>query len=145
VSETADSSSFDQFLRERESAAEAYVNGDAGPVEEITTGESPATFFGPDGSAITGPDEIRTAFSRGAQMFTEGGQSRLEVLQADASGDVAFWCGIQHATVRMAADGSTTEMPLRITEVFRREGSDWRLVHRHADALSDDAPDRRAE
>lgn len=25
--------------------------------------------------------------------------------------------------------------PLRVTLVFRREDSDWRLVHRHADAL----------
>ena len=27
------------------------------------------------------------------------------------------------------------DWPLRVTLVFRRESSDWRLVHRHADAL----------
>ena len=27
------------------------------------------------------------------------------------------------------------DWPLRVTLVFRRESSDWRLVHRHSDAL----------
>ena len=28
------------------------------------------------------------------------------------------------------------EWPLRVTLVYRREGSEWRLAHRHADPLA---------
>ena len=129
------SGDFQEFMRIREQAASAYVNGDADPVEAMTTEAAPASFFGPDGGSMTEPAAIREAYRSGAQMFASGGESRLEVLDARAGGDIAYWCGIQHATVRLVADGSTVEMPLRITEIFRRERSTWKLVHRHADPL----------
>ena len=132
---TGQAGDFGEFMRLREQAASAYVNGDGGPVDALATDTAPASFFGPGGGAVTEPSAIRDAYRSGAGMFAAGGESRLEVLDARASGDIAYWCGIQHATVRLASDGSTVEMPLRITEIFRREGSTWRLVHRHADPL----------
>lgn len=129
----SEATDFQEFMRRREVAARAYVNGDPGPVDAMSTTHSPATFFGPDDSVVSGPARIGTAFKNGAEMFAEGGDTTVEVLQAHQSGDVAFWCGLQHATVRLKSDGSRVEMPLRITEFFRREGSEWKLVHRHAD------------
>lgn len=126
---------FRDFMRIREQAASAYVAGDGGPVDALATDAAPASFFGPDGGVVAEPAAIRDAFRSGAERFAPGGESRLEVLDARAGGDVAYWCGIQHAAVRSAADGSSVRMSLRITEVFRREGSAWKLVHRHADPL----------
>ena len=33
--------------------------------------------------------------------------------------------------------GPDQTLDLRVTHVYRREGADWRLVHRHADPLVD--------
>jgi ketosteroid isomerase-like protein len=57
------------------------------------------------------------------------------VFQALASGDLAVLVAIerQHGTV---GDLPSQDWSLRITLVFRREGADWLLVHRHADPLT---------
>jgi ketosteroid isomerase-like protein len=129
--------SFSQFMQHRSEAAAAYVRGDAGPVNALTTARSPATFFGPDGGSIHDPDNVTAAFREGASHFQPDGTSRLEILQSGASDDIGFWTGFQHATVRMTPDGQSQQMKLRITEIFRLEDGAWKLVHRHADMAKD--------
>lgn len=48
-----------------------------------------------------------------------------------ADGDLAFWTGIQRAKVEIG--GRLLTMDLRVTELFRREVGEWKLVHCHAD------------
>ncbi len=61
------------------------------------------------------------------------------MLQSAASGDLAFWTGLQQAEVHFSGHPSVVPMTLRITEVFRFEDGDWKLVHRHADQAGDHA------
>lgn len=122
---------FTTFMRERDRAALAYCQGDAVPVNALATMHNPASFFGPDGHAIRGPEEIKAAFSKGASAFGATGNSHLEIVQSASGGDIAYWCGFQYAEVDM--DGKRVPMSLRITELFRREDGEWKLVHRHAD------------
>jgi len=37
--------------------------------------------------------------------------------------------------VRLGAQGKPTQRALRVTQVFRKEGGSWKLLHRHADPL----------
>ncbi|MFE0014690.1 YybH family protein [Mesorhizobium sp. NPDC059054] len=122
---------FMTFMRERDQAALAYCQGDAAPVNALTTEHGPASFFGPDGHAVQGPEEIKAAFSKGAMAFGVNGNSHLEIVQSGSEGEIAYWCGFQYAEVDM--DGKMVPMSLRITELFRREAGAWKLVHRHAD------------
>lgn len=125
------SGDFAEFMQRRTKAADAYVNGDAGPVERIAARDGAATFFPPNGGAVSGAEEVAARYRSDAKSFASGGSSQLQVLQSADSGSVAFWSGFQEATARL--NGKEVQMKLRVTEVFRSVDGEWKLVHRHAD------------
>jgi ketosteroid isomerase-like protein len=126
---------FTTFLQERDEAARAYVRGDPGPLGDVVAGASQATFFGPRGGIRQGAQDVWSTYERGAGAFSPGGDSKLEVLDRGESDDIAYWVGLQRARVRLRGDSVLTPIDLRVTEIFRREGDGWKLVHRHADQL----------
>ncbi len=68
-------------------------------------------------------------------QFFRGGEAKVEVVETYTSGDLAVLVVIerQQGTI---GDLPEQDWSLRVTWVFRRTaGSDWELVHRHADAL----------
>jgi ketosteroid isomerase-like protein len=134
---------FEEFMKQREEASLAFVNGDIGPLDRIATHVLPATIFGPKGDCVEGADKVNEANASGAKHFESGGKSTFEVLQMAASGGIAYWAGIQRSTVRMQGKAEAIPMDLRVTEVFRREGDDWKLVHRHADSLASEATEQK--
>lgn len=132
--EASDREPFAALMERRAGIAEAYVNGDAAPLDTILTRHDPATFLSPRGDATQSAQTVAKRYKEDARFFTPKGESRLEVLQTRASGDLAFWTGYQHARVHMAAKpGEAVPMTIRVTEVFRYEDGGWKLVHRHAD------------
>jgi ketosteroid isomerase-like protein len=58
----------------------------------------------------------------------------LEVVETYASGDLAVLVVVEHQHGEIG-DRPAQDWSLRVTLVFRHEGSRWRLAHRHADAL----------
>ena len=126
---------FEVFMRRRAEAAQAYVTGDAAPLRTLTAQHPPASFFGPQGGSIEGADKVWTAYEQGAAAFSPGGETSLEILHMSASDELAYWVGIQRAAVKLSGQSEPVRMDLRITEIFRYEGGEWRLVHRHADQV----------
>ena len=79
-------------------------------------------------------------FDKGAQHLAEmsryfrNGKTKLEVAQTYSSRDLVVLVMIERQTGEV---GGLPEQDwsLRVTEVYRRAGAEWELVHRHADAL----------
>jgi len=129
--------SFEAFMKTRQTVAQAYVQGDSTALAEIVARVLPATFFGPGGGHREGTEIVAAAYARDAESFEPGGETHLEVLHQGASEGIGYWVGFQHAKAKLRGDAKLKPMKLRVTEVFRREGQDWKLVHRHADLLSE--------
>jgi NAD(P)H-dependent FMN reductase/ketosteroid isomerase-like protein len=123
---------FRQFLERRAQVAAAYSNGDAAPLERVLAIRDPASFMSAGGAVVRGAEAVFARYRRDAERFATGSRTQLEIVHAE-SGALAMWSGIQHAQVRLKNGGAPVNMDLRITEVFRFEDGDWKLVHRHAD------------
>ncbi|WP_010461085.1 YybH family protein [Acidovorax radicis] len=130
--------SFREFLRTRERISNDYINGNPEPLDGIATQHDPATFFPPNGTTVQSAGEVSAAQHQGALRFRKGSTGQFEVMQSASSGTLAFWTGVQHADVRTEGQEERVPMQLRTTEVFRLEGGEWKLIHRHADMRKTD-------
>ena len=139
----SDLADFRKFIRRRSEAAAAYVNGDVAPLRQISTKKSPATFFGPGGGTVVGAQKVFADYARGAAAFGPGGSNQVKILQVGAADGLAFWTGLQRAKVHVRGKDQIVPMELRITEVFRREKDEWKLIHRHADMLAAKQPQKK--
>ncbi|KVE27425.1 hypothetical protein WS67_11670 [Burkholderia singularis] len=124
---------FDSFFAVRTKAAEAYVSGDPVPLDKLVVKQGDATFHSPRGDSLSGAAEVAARYISDAKIFEPGGKSRLDILQQATDNELAFWTGYQIATVQLKGQQHPSDMRIRVTEVFRRVGDDWKLVHRHAD------------
>ena len=127
--------SFEEFLSRREAVSHAYIRGDAAPLSELLTAEDPATFLPPSGAVVAGAATVRDAQVGGASSFGSDGVGTFEIVASGADHHLGYLTARQVATVRMDG-GDLVDMTLRITEVFRLEDSEWKLVHRHADVVA---------
>jgi ketosteroid isomerase-like protein len=114
-------------------AASAYIQGDIRRYLTLIKHGDDYTLMPPYGGETARGFDVESALESTPEMF-RGGEADLELVETYASGDLAVLVAIerQHGEVGGLPD---QDWSLRVTLVFRREGSQWRLVHRHADPL----------
>ena len=116
-------------------ATGALMQGDVRRYFALVNEAPDFTLMPPTGGPTRhGPDTSPASVEALEEFFAGSGDGDLELEQSYASGDLVVLVGVerQHGTVGGLPD---QDWSLRVTLVFRREGVDWRLVHRHADAL----------
>ena len=119
---------------ELEEAEIALLTGDAGPRRSIWSREEPVSVLGTWKSAV-GRAEVEELFSSLEQIFSDNLSYDFELVAAGVVGDMAYTVGYER--VRVTVSGEPRDFVLRATQIYRREGGEWRVVHRHADEIAD--------
>lgn len=115
-------------------AASAFIRGDIRAYLGLIRHADDYTLMAPSGGEPRrGFDTSDETVEALAQYF-QGGEAELEVFQAYASGEMVVLVAVERQHGKVGAL-PPQDWSLRVTLVFRREDSEWRLVHRHADAL----------
>jgi len=125
---------FERFMEVRKAASDEFIKGNVEPLKRISAARPPATIFGPKGDCVQGAEEVNAANANGVRHFG-GGTNSFEIMHMSGDDQLAYWVGIQRSVVNMQGKDSPLPIDLRVTEIFRREGKDWKLIHRHADKL----------
>ena len=115
-------------------ATSAFFGGGMHRYFELVNHADDFTLMAPTGGETTRDSQNSDAQIAEMQRFFKGGEGRLEIVETYASGDLAVLVVVEHQHGAVG-DLPAQDWSLRVTLVFRREGTAWRLAHRHADPL----------
>jgi ketosteroid isomerase-like protein len=134
---TADSS-FRAFLPEWEKAQSRFINGDPTLWKQHASHRHDVTILGGFGGyGEKGWNAVGARYDWASSQYKGGGATmKVEYLNIGVSGDLGFTVAIERQEgARVGDQQNPTRRALRATQIFRKEGGAWKLLHRHADPL----------
>ena len=112
------------------SALDGMANGDASAMGDVWSHADDVTTMHPIGGREEGWDAVKGSWEGVASASSDGTVTRSDQV-VRVVGDVAYELCTESASMTLAGDEVSVDG--RATNVYRREGSEWKLVHHHAD------------
>ena len=130
-----DRDDFLEWVKSALSQAErALHNGDADPRRALWSRNEPVSILGAWRNAY-GHQEVAETFMFLEQNFSDCTSYPFELQAYDVVDRMAYTAGLEH--ISTSVSGQPRSFTLRATQVYRREGGEWKVAHRHADTVTE--------
>jgi ketosteroid isomerase-like protein len=106
------------------------TEGDAGPLADIWSHAATVTTMHPIGGEQVGWSAVRESFEQVAGLAS-GGHVELDGQVIQVGGELAYELGRERGQIKIA--GESVPIEQRVTNVYRREAGEWKIVHHHTD------------
>jgi ketosteroid isomerase-like protein len=133
---TTQTPSFAAAIARLHAAMAKVANGDISDVNALYSHREDATSFYGWGGYEKGWAAVSKRWDWAGQQF-QGGRVTYENVTTVVSSDLAYTTDIETFEARMAGMEEPACWSNRVTHIFRLEGGEWRLVHRHANRLEE--------
>jgi ketosteroid isomerase-like protein len=112
----------------------ALHNGDGAPRRALWSRNEPVSVLGAWRNAY-GQEQVTELFVELARSFSDCTSYAFELQAYDVVGDMAYTSGLEHTSA--SVHGEPRTYTLRATQVYRREGGQWKVAHRHGDTVTE--------
>jgi ketosteroid isomerase-like protein len=118
-------------------ALNTALQGNFDPLGAVWSHRPDISDLSADGGEQFGWNEVHAHILNMTRLYPSGRFSAQDV-KVVADGDIGYSVCIEAGQMR-SADGPMVKFSQRATNIFRREGGQWKLIHHHADGGSNGA------
>lgn len=133
-------SDLDGFREQYRRSLEAFIQGDPEPQKSMWSRWEDVTLANPFGPPAKGADEVFKATDLAAAALGEGEDLTYEVISSYETADLAYELALQGGRMKLGGSADMVSVMLRVTSIFRREDDGWKVIHRHADPITQRRP-----
>lgn len=112
------------------SAINGMVTGDSSPMSDVWSHSETVTTMHPLGGEQIGWTAVRESFEQVAGIASSGRVQLVDQI-VEAGTDLAYEVGVERGEAKLAGENVSIEQ--RVTNVYRLEAGQWKMVHHHTD------------
>jgi ketosteroid isomerase-like protein len=120
-------------------ALDVFVTGTPA-TKKLFSRRDDVTLANPFGPPVRGWNQVEKVMEHAAAQLREGEPIRFEQISEYESADLAYTVWIERSRMKVGGADELAATALRVTTIFRLEGGEWRIVHRHADPITSPRP-----
>jgi ketosteroid isomerase-like protein len=128
---------FERTIEQSHAALDAFARGDPELAAKLWSTREDITLGNPFGTFARGMDQVLDAMRRAASNYRDGGAVGFDLVAKEVTPELAYLVEVERLQAKMGTREDVTPVALRVTSIFRREDGGWRLVHRHADPITE--------
>jgi ketosteroid isomerase-like protein len=112
-------------------ALNSVLNGDLRPMVEVWSHGSDVSVMHPFGDRALGWEEVRASWEQATQAFSDGQAVLDDLVVVPIADDAAYTLGTEPGQAKLG--GESVRIDWSVTNIYRREGGGWKVVHHHTD------------
>ena len=123
-------------LEEYHRAGREIINGNPEVYKSLYSRRDDVTLANPFGPPARGWSEVSATLDRAAAHYQDGEVVGFDNVSTVVTAELAYTLEVERYRARVGGAEERAPVSVRVTSVFRREGGDWKVVHRHADPIT---------
>ena len=130
---------FDVVVEQYHQAADEFSRGNPDPVKDLYSPRDDVAIANPFFPLTSGREQVVERLERSVQNFKDG-EVGFQMVLKWVSGELACIVELEEWRTKVGGREDVTPFTLRVTTLFRVEGGEWKVVHRHADPITTARP-----